>query len=226
MVRSLADLKVILDHFETYPLLTKKREDLKLFTQVFKLVKQKEHLTLTGLHEVISLKAAMNFGRLSEHLKASFPDTTKKSIRLDTELLTLNLDPHWVVGFTAGEGCFSVGITKSLTLKTGLQVQLRFSITQHCVDTALMQNLTVFWGCGKVFKRSHEDKVDFIVRKFEDLVDKVIPIFESIPLQGVKSKDFSDFLNAVEIIKAKGHLTTNGLNELRKIKQCMNKGRE
>ena len=102
MVRSLADLKVILDHFEIYPLLTKKREDLELFTQVFKLVKQKEHLTLPGLHEIISLKAAMNFGRLSEHLKASFPNiiAAKKSILLDTELLNLNLDPHWVVGFT------------------------------------------------------------------------------------------------------------------------------
>ncbi len=89
-----------------------------------------------------------------------------------------------------------------------------------------MQNLVSFWGCGKVFKRSNEDKVDFIIRKFEDLVDKVIPVFKSIPLQGVKSKDFSDFLNAVEIIKTKQHLTSNGLNELRRIKEGMNKGRK
>lgn len=228
MVRSLGDLRVILNHFEMYPFLTKKREDFKLFTQIFKLIEQKEHLTLYGLHEIISIKAAMNFGRLSEHLKYSFPDIipANRPIRLDTEFLNLNLDPHWLVGFTAGEGCFSVGITKSPTVKTGFQVQLRFQITQHSSETALMQKLTVLLGCGKVFKRSNQDKVDFIVRKFEDLVEKVIPVFNNIPLQGVKSKDFSDFLNAVEIIKAKEHLTCNGLNELRKIKKGMNKGRE
>ena len=227
MVRSLADLNVILDHFEKYPLLTKKREDFELFTRIFKLIEQKQHLTVYGLHEIISIKAAMNYGRLSEHLKNSFPNIipAKKSIRLDTELLNLNLNPHWVVGFTAGEGSFSIGITKSLTVKTGFQVQLRFQITQHSTETALMKNFICFFGCGKVFKRSNEDKVDFIVRKFEDLVDKVIPVFKGIPLQGVKSKDFSDFLNAVEIIKAKKHLTCNGLDELRKIKQGMNKGR-
>ncbi len=74
MVRSLADLKVILDHFEKYPLLTKKREDFKLFTRIFKLIEQKQHLTVYGLHEIISIKAAMNFGLLSEHLKDSFPN--------------------------------------------------------------------------------------------------------------------------------------------------------
>lgn len=132
MVRSLGDLKVILNHFERYPLLTKKREDFELFTRVFKLIEQKEHLTFYGLHEIVSIKAAMNFGRLSEHLKYSFPDLipANKPIRLNTELLN-QLDPHWVVGFTSGEGCFSVKITKSLTVKTGFQVQLRFQITQH-----------------------------------------------------------------------------------------------
>lgn len=92
-----------------------------------------------------------------------------------------------------------------------------------------MENLINLWGCGKVFKRSKEDKVDFIIRKFYYLADKVIPLFQSIPLQAssglgsVKSKDFSYFVKAVVIIKAKGHLTTYGLNELRKIKQGMNK---
>jgi len=89
-----------------------------------------------------------------------------------------------------------------------------------------MQNLILFWGCGKIFKRSNEDKVDFTINKFEHLVEKVIPVFKSIPIQGVKDKDFLDFLNAVEIIKAKEHLTSKGLNELHKIKQGMNRGRE
>jgi len=40
----------------------------------------------------------MNFGRLSEHLKYSFPDLipANKPIRLNTELLN-QLDPHFIL---------------------------------------------------------------------------------------------------------------------------------
>lgn len=47
-------------------------------------------------------------------------------------------------GFAAGEGCFSVRITKSLTAKTGYQVQLRFQITQHSIDKEFMYSLESF----------------------------------------------------------------------------------
>jgi len=38
--------------------------------------------------------------------------------------------------------------------------------------------------------------VDFLVTKIKDLNDKVIPFFEKIPLQGLKSKNLSDFHKA------------------------------
>ena len=106
-----------------------------------------------------------------------------------------------MAGFTAGEGCFSIAIQKSPTVKTGFQVQLRYLITQHSIDdlTAtsrsrrgwlrpeLMKGLINFWGCGMVFKRSKENKVDFQIRKFSDLANKVVPFFQRISLQGAKS---------------------------------------
>lgn len=49
-----------------------------------------------------------------------------------------------MVGFTAAEGCFSIRVTKSLTTKTGLQVQLRFQITQHSIDKTFMNSLVNF----------------------------------------------------------------------------------
>jgi len=39
-----------------------------------------------------------------------------------------------MAGFVSAEGCFSIRITKSLTTKSGYQVQLRFQITQHSID--------------------------------------------------------------------------------------------
>ena len=48
-----------------------------------------------------------------------------------------------MVGFTDAEGCFSIRITKSTT-KIGLQVQLRYQITQHSIDKILMNSLVNF----------------------------------------------------------------------------------
>lgn len=42
------DLAVLIDHFENYPLITKKRADFELFKRVLELMNRKEHLTLEG----------------------------------------------------------------------------------------------------------------------------------------------------------------------------------
>ena len=78
-----------------YPLLTKKCEDFKLFFRIVSLISKKEHLTLSGLHEIISLKASMNLG-LTSLLKTAFPDITPiiRPKRSDEELLNSIIDPH------------------------------------------------------------------------------------------------------------------------------------
>ena len=48
-----------------------------------------------------------------------------------------------------------------------------------------------------MFLRYRENKVDFQILKFKDLTGKVIPLFQRVPLQGVKSIDFTDFNKAV-----------------------------
>ncbi len=226
MVQSLRGITVIVNHFEKYPLLTKKLEDFKLFAQIVTLVNQKEHLTISGLHKIISLKASMNLG-LPKLLNTAFPYIIPaiRPKRSDDELLNSKIDPYWMVGFTEGEGCFSIKITKSSTVKIGWQVQLRYNITQHSIDKVFMNSLVKFWGCGKVFLRFRENKVDFQILKLKDLSDIVIPLFKNMPLQGAKSRDFTDFCKAVDIMKVKGHLTNEGLDQLRKLKVGMNTGR-
>lgn len=65
MVRSLEDLKVIVDHFDKFPLITQKRAD-------FELMNNKE-LT-PDLQQIVNIRASINRG-LSEVFKAAFPDT-------------------------------------------------------------------------------------------------------------------------------------------------------
>lgn len=96
MVQSLRDLNIIINHFEKYPLLTKKREDYLLFSQIIILMNQKKHLTLSGLHEILSLKASMNSGRISTLLNIAFPNIIPAIIpkRSDEEILNSIINPY------------------------------------------------------------------------------------------------------------------------------------
>jgi len=89
-----------------------------------------------------------------------------------------------------------------------------------------MQSLIKFLDCGNIYAKSKQSAaIDFKITKFEDLTYKVIPFFVKYPILGVKSKDFADFCKVADIMKEKGHLTAEGLDQIRDIKAKMNKGR-
>lgn len=67
---------------------------------------------------------------------------------------------------------------------------------------------------------------DFIVTKYSDIADKIIPFFYKYPIRGAKALDFSDFSAVAEKIKNKDHLTPEGMDRIRIIKAGMNKGRQ
>jgi hypothetical protein len=48
-VTSVKEFKVIIDHFDKYPLLTEKFADYLLFKRAFEFINRKEHLTIEGL---------------------------------------------------------------------------------------------------------------------------------------------------------------------------------
>src|SRR5690606_10832278 len=76
-VYSMEELKILINHFDKYPLITQKLADYLLFKQGLELIKtktkNKEHLTIEGLKKLLSIKASINLGN-SVALKESFPD--------------------------------------------------------------------------------------------------------------------------------------------------------
>lgn len=88
-----------------------------------------------------------------------------------------------------------------------------------------MKSFIEFFNCGNYYFNSNKDIGDFIVSKLSYITDKIIPFFEKYPIEGVKAKDFIDFSKASKLIKYKLHLTESGLNEIRLIKNGMNKKR-
>nr|5THG_A Chain A, I-OnuI_e-hCCR5 [synthetic construct]5THG_D Chain D, I-OnuI_e-hCCR5 [synthetic construct] len=216
------DLKVIIDHFEKYPLITQKLGDYKLFKQAFSVMENKEHLKENGIKELVRIKAKMNWG-LNDELKKAFPENISK----ERPLINKNIpNLKWLAGFTSGEGTFYVHLAKS-EASGKVYVRLRFIIGQHIRDKNLMNSLITYLGCGTIQEknRSKGSMLHFIVTKFSDINDKIIPVFQENTLIGVKLEDFEDWCKVAKLIEEKKHLTESGLDEIKKIKLNMNKGR-
>jgi LAGLIDADG endonuclease len=74
---------------------------------------------------------------------------------------------------------------------------LEFQITQHNRDEQLMKSLENYLGCGKLYGIT-DSHCRFIVTKFNDLTEKIIPFFNKYPIVGVKAEDFADFKRVME----------------------------
>lgn len=123
-----------------------------------------------------------------------------------------------------GKGVFFINIFKATT-KLGFAATLVFQLTQHSRDIELMKSLISFLKCGRYAFRSNKDYGDFLVTTVSDINDKIIPFFQKYEIKGAKVNDFADFCKAAEIIKAKGHLTSEGLNKLLALKDNMSRKR-
>nr|YP_007507045.1 hypothetical protein I510_mgp46 [Ceratocystis cacaofunesta]YP_009704184.1 hypothetical protein [Ceratocystis fimbriata]YP_009710336.1 hypothetical protein [Ceratocystis albifundus]AFO38101.1 hypothetical protein [Ceratocystis cacaofunesta]QEN73747.1 hypothetical protein [Ceratocystis fimbriata]QFX74838.1 hypothetical protein [Ceratocystis albifundus]WPM94707.1 hypothetical protein [Ceratocystis fimbriata]WPM94759.1 hypothetical protein [Ceratocystis fimbriata] len=217
-IRSFKEIKVLLDHFKNYPLLTQKFADYLLFKSAFEIIEKKEHLTPEGFNKILALRASMNKG-LPPKLKEAFPNITpvvRPSV-LDSKVW----DPNWLAGFTTAEGCFLVRIIDKPDAKP--QVRLEFKLIQHIRDEQFIRSLVDYLNYGKIY--IDERSVVFIVTKFSDINEKLIPFFGKYPIQGIKQLNYLDFVKVSQLIYSKLHLTSKGVKLISKIKSGMNSGR-
>lgn len=182
-----------------------------------------KHLSIEGLHKILSIRASTNWG-LSPELKAAFPGI--KPVSRPIVKVPENINPNWLAGFTEGEGCFYVKITKSKTHKIGLQVLLSFRISQHSRDTELMKSIIKYLECGIINPDSRGLVVEIAVSKFKDISKKILPFFYNYPLQGTKALNCADFATTFKLMQNKEHLTKEVLDEIIKIKSRMNRERD
>lgn len=218
-VSSLRNLQVIIQHFDKYPLITQKQADYLLFKEAVNLIINKEHLSLTGLLKFVGIKATINWG-LSEKFKETFPNVepiNRPKVE-SSDIKNLN----WIRGFIEAEGSFQV-ITQNVNNKTNLS--LRFSITQHIRDEALLSNIVTYLNCGRYYKSPTRNEGQYLVTVFSDISEKIIPLLNEYPLLGVKKQDYLDFVQIADLIKSKAHLTEQGKEKIKLINNNMNRRR-
>lgn len=214
-------LEIVIPHFYKYPLATQKLADYLLFKEIVSLMKNKEHLTLDGLNQILSYKASLNLG-LSEELKEKFSDieAVKRPLIVYKDIPS----PFWVAGFTTGDGSFYL-IIRANKLNEIPRTDIGFSIAQHSRDMLLLEKFITFFNCGRIKKDSRYSVYYFVVTNIKDITNKIIPFFNKYNTIGVKSLNFADWREGAEIIKTKTHLSKVGVEHIRTIKSRMNSKR-
>jgi len=142
----------------------------------------------------------------------------------ETATPRLELDPLWVVGFIDGEGCFSVSVHQNpLVRRTrGWQLHPTFQAYQHEQHRAVLEELVLFFGCGRVRPKGPKSSVvTYAVDSLRDLEEKILPFFERHPLR-IKADDFGLFARLVRAIRKKEHLDPDGFEQLVRLAYAMN----
>lgn len=115
---------------------------------------------------------------------------------------------NWLVGFTDGEGCFFMRITKyDRRGSIRPECSARFSIELRADDGAILQQIKEFFGCGLVRTRPKRRGVreinpqsSFSVSRTCDLFNCIVPFFETNKLRAKKSRDFEIWKEGIEIL--------------------------
>ena len=133
------------------------------------------------------------------------------------------LNPHYIVGFVDGEGCFCISLNKNG--KRLPEVRLLFEIELREDDEPILREIQKVLGCGSIYRLEYEryakwrSHVKLKVSNFTDISTKIIPFFTKYPLQAKKKKSFELFCKVAELLLQKHHLTTNGIEEIKLLKE-------
>lgn len=100
----------------------------------------------------------------------------------------------------------------------GQRIHVYFQVSQHVRDIHLMENIK-FLDCGRLYEC--REGVDLRVTKILDVTEKIIPLLEKCPLQGVKLKDYLYFKEIAFLIKNKEHLEPEGVEKIKLLKLKM-----
>jgi len=134
----------------------------------------------------------------------------------------------WILGFTDGEGCFTVSCINNLTTKFGKQIFPEFVITQSSKSLEVLEEIQKFFGCGSIvlnkrYDNHREHLYKFCVRSISELDSEIIPFFDKFQLKTSKNNDFKIFRKIIKMMKAKKHFSEKGFNQILQFASEMNR---
>ena len=131
----------------------------------------------------------------------------------------------YIAGYVDGEGSFSVSVQRNSTCRVGFQLVPEFHVSQNGDRAQVLELTRKRLGCGSIRSNSKQDRaLVFVVRRREDLLERVIPFFERNPLLSSKHADFLKFAYIVRELALGHHRTPAGFRRLLDVAVSMNGG--
>lgn len=160
----------------------------------------------------------------SEHLECNKQTDQLRLKSSETKRLEFEMDlqAQWIVGFVEAQGSFHVSVNRHKEKTVGYQVLPEFTVVQHKRDVQVLYALKAFFGCGVVRKNTF-NRMAYRVRGIEHLTETIIPFFEKHTLKTKKGIEFQKFRKVLLKIKRGDHLKTDGIEEIRNLKNQMHR---
>lgn len=139
--------------------------------------------------------------------------------------------PAFISGLVCGEGNFTIAVCKAPHTKLGYHVRPIFQIELHQNDEPLLRKVKDFFGLGSFcLPKMRENRPNsspscrYSVTAINDCL-KLVQFFEKNPLIGMKQKAFEVWRECLKIIVQGRHTTTEGFNEIIRIRSNINQVR-
>jgi len=133
----------------------------------------------------------------------------------------------YLAGFVDGEGSFHVAVQRNAGTVIGWQLVPEFHVSQSAERRCVLDALHARLGCGRIqanHARSPDTTLVYVVRRRQDLLERVIPFFEAQPLLSPKQMEVETFTRIVWAMARGDHLSQEGFEELRTVALSMNGG--
>ena len=130
--------------------------------------------------------------------------------------------PAFISGYVDGEGCFTVSISPRAKLVVGWEVRPGFSVSQNGDRAEVLHMLQAYFGCGSIRPDRSDRTVKWETRRLEDILERVIPHFESHPLLSGKRLDFERFAQVCRLMATGAHRRRSGWHEIVELARGMN----
>ena len=101
-------------------------------------------------------------------------------------------------------------------------------MTQGARSVGALETLEGFFDCGAIYRNTRhdnhrEDVYRWCVRRRDDLVERVVPFMQKVPLRTSKARDFEHFVRVLELMEYGRHLELDGIAEIAKLVEGMNR---
>jgi hypothetical protein len=222
VVKSIDEIvEVLLPLFDKYPLRGSKLVGYNIFKTVALMIKEKKHLTLEGLIQILNLSYFMNKEtslRTNESKEILVNKLIEKYGELPTVLdivlsnnITNKKEPltlEFVRGLIDGDGSFNVSF-----VTTRRRINVNFTVVCELSSISVLNDLIDFFNCGTVYKLQ-SNAARYQVQNVEDMLDKIYPKLKDIKLNTIKQNHFKKTIKVAELIKNNGYKTDEGLKTI------------